>query len=245
MQSTRGQVCEGPSVPALCPAEAPAHSPACRVHRREEKAAPYLEECLDLVLTSFSSQGLVKGATAPALFLPKSFPARPPSLRPHCLLLVQGDPRGMVALKRRLWGLLRVPRSHTWRRVVGGASQSYFLLRAPSGVKPGFAPASSRGVSGGLQEAAARLLPVVLAQPSRPCSGEDPGPRTQLGGGLWAAGRELPLAGCLLPEILCPPTPTAGYFRSLQRPHKAPPPEFSPKLKLSCAQIPAGWTGLS
>ena len=137
MQPRLGRVCEGPSVPALCLAEAPSPSPSCRVHRREGEAAPapghhftYLEEELELVLTSFSSHvatqphyhpGLLPaggwGPWHPALpgalrprpletqlfysrrgwsraqllllwFLPKSFPARPPSLRPHCLLLV-------------------------------------------------------------------------------------------------------------------------------------------------------------
>ncbi|XP_036705560.1 uncharacterized protein LOC118893988 [Balaenoptera musculus] len=130
---------------------------------------------------------------------------------------------------RRLPGPLSPPRSLRSPHHVPGA-----------GIKPGFAPASSGGVSGGLQEGAARLLPVVLAQPSLPCSGEDPGPERSLAG---ASGRQV---GSSLLRAACSrryyasPTATAGSFRSapLLRPssaHKAPPPAFSPELKLSPA----------
>ena len=157
----------------------------------------------------------------------------------------------MITLKRYLWGFLWMPQSHIRRRAVGGTLQSQVLLCSPhhlpgARIKPGYALASGR-VSGGFPAA-----PRVASTASTALLWEGPRAPEHSLGDLQTVGWELPLAGCLLPEVLCP-TPPHPNCRLLPLPllcqspaqkralPQSPPPEFSPELKtLSCTQIPEG-----
>ena len=167
----------------------------------------------------------------------------------------------MTALKRRLWGLLRMPRSHIWRTAVGGASQGHFLLHAPSAH-----PTTSqeqelnqalplRRPAGSLESSRKRppgCSPSCSHSPPRPAPGRTPAPNAAwqetLGGRSGAPSCGLPAPGDTVPHPPQPQAPSAP-LRSAPAPVLCPqgpsPCSLTGTETLSCAQIPAGWIGLS